>query len=140
MDKNTIELVLIENDVTGDELYVLDWEYDNTSHKVRYFKLTTLEDWLNNEHDKPAYIVHQKDLMLYERDDSGDVSTPEAPKLPKGDEGFYDIQGCLYRRPDKEITLKELHMRMIYLDTMEQLGEKEVVKRIKEGERFPESS
>lgn len=140
MAKISIELVLIEKDATGDELYVLDWEYDTTKNKVLYFKLTTLEDWLNNEHDQPAYIVREEDLILHERDYSGNLSTSEEPKFSDGDEGFYDRHGCLYRRPDKEITLKELHMRLIYLDTLEQLGEKEVVRRIKEGERFPESS
>ncbi|MDY6797020.1 MAG: hypothetical protein SWK76_17320 [Actinomycetota bacterium] len=139
MAKITIELVLIEDDATGDELYVLDWEYDIAKNKVLYFKLTTIEDWLEDRHDQPAYIVREESLILYERDYSGNLSTSEESKFSDGDEGIYDIKGCLYRRPKKEITLKELHMRLIYLDTLEQLGQKEVVRRIKEGERFPES-
>ena len=129
-----IELVLMEDEEGGDELYVLDWEFDSASNKMLDLKLFPIEAWFNGRHDHPEYIIMKSDLILYARVESGYISTSNRLN-PSSDNGkFFDEYGRPYTRCDNCRSLGDLKLQLVYKTVLQELGESEVKRRIKEGE------
>lgn len=131
-----VELVLLEGRQVGDELYVLEWEYDRAKDKILYFKLFPLRDWMTGHRDHAAYIVPRGDLVLYGRDESGYISTSNRLKALDENGKFYDEYGRSYTRTADNISLSGLKMQLIAMDLLERLSEEEIVSLMKEGKRL----
>ncbi|MDY6793724.1 MAG: hypothetical protein SWK76_00360 [Actinomycetota bacterium] len=129
-----IELVLMEDEEDGDELYVLDWEFDSASNKMLYLKLFPIEAWLNGRHGHPEYIIMKSDLILYARDDSGYISTSNRLNSSRDNGKFFDEYGRPYTRCDNGRSLGDLKLQLVYKSVLQELGEVEVKRRIKVGE------
>lgn len=131
-----IELVLMEDEISGDELYVLDWEFDSANDKVLYFKLFPLRDWLIGKRGQPEYIAKKRDFILYKKDKSGYISTSNRMNFNLDNGKFYDVYGRPYIKTSNGTDLRDLEMRFIHLNTVKRLGEAAIIRRMKEGEEL----
>ncbi|MFW6113437.1 MAG: hypothetical protein ACOC78_00760 [Actinomycetota bacterium] len=129
-----IELVLMEDEEYGDGLYVMDWEFDGASNKILYFKLFPLRGWLNGRHGHPEFIIKKGDLALYARDKTGYTSTSNRLKLSGNNGRFYDEYGRPYTRCENGKSFYDLKLQLVYASVLEELGEEEVMRRMRKGE------
>jgi hypothetical protein len=127
-----IELVLIEES-QGDQLYVLEWEYDRSNDKVVYLKLFSFKSWIRGRHDHPEYIAPKGDPILYERDESGYFSTSNRLTSPGQNGKWYDEYGRSYTKSKNNLSLTELKLQLFHTDILEKLDEKEIIGRMKNG-------
>jgi hypothetical protein len=128
-----IELVLMEDERCGDELYVLDWEFDSANDKILYFKLFPLREWLNGYRSHPEYIAKKSDFILHERDTSGYISTSNRLNFNLDNGKFYDVYGRAYIRSQNNTDLRDLKTQFTHVSTVKRLGEVGVMKRMKKG-------
>jgi len=131
-----IELVLMEDEISGDELYILDWEFDSANDKILYFKLFPLREWMIGKRGQPEYIAKKRDFILYESDTSGYISTSNRMNFNLDNGKFYDVYGRVYIKTRGGTDLRDLKMQFTHLDTVRRLGETVVIKRMKEGEEL----
>jgi hypothetical protein len=128
-----IELVLIEGGQNGEQLYVLEWEYDRANDKVIYLKLFSFKSWMKGRRDHPEYIAPKGDAILYERDESGYFSTSNR-QMSLGQNGkWYDEYGRSYTKSENNLSLTELKLQLFHLDILEKLDESEIISRMKNG-------
>ena len=128
-----IELVLMEGEGCGDELYVLDWEFDNANDKILYFKLFPLREWLTGYRSHPEYIAKKNDFVLHKKDTSGYISTANRLNFNLDNGKFYDVYGRAYIRSRSNTDLRDLKTEYTRVNTIKRLGEVDVKKRMKEG-------
>lgn len=128
-----IELVLMEDERCGDELYVLDWEFDSANDKILYFKLFPLREWLTGYRSHPEYIAKKSDFVLHKKDTSGYISTSNRLNFNLNNGKFYDVYGRAYIRSQSNSDLRDLKTQFTHLNTVKRLGEVGILKRMKEG-------
>jgi hypothetical protein len=128
-----IELVLMEDERCGDELYVLDWEFDSANDKILYFKLFPWREWLTGYRSHPEYIAKKSDFVLHKKDTSGYISTSNRLNFNLGNGKFYDVYGRAYIRSQNDMDLRDLKTQFTHVSTVKRLGEVGVMKRMKEG-------
>jgi hypothetical protein len=131
-----VELVLIEEDHGGEELYVLEWEYDRENEKIVYVKLFPLESWKKGQRDHPQYIAPKGDTTLYIRDESGYISTSNRLISSKENGRWYDEYGRAYLRSDKDLSLSQIKLKLFHLELLSRLDNTEIIRRMREGEYF----
>lgn len=133
-EAQVVELVLIEGSRGEETLYVLDWEYDRANNKILYLKFFPLKAWMKGRRDHAEYIAPKGDPFLYARDESGYFSTSNRLTSIRENGTWYDEYGRPYTKPGNNISVSELKLRLFPLDLLEQLDEKEIIGKMKEGE------
>ena len=128
-----IELVLMEDERCGDELYVLDWEFDSANDKILYFKLFPLREWLTGDRSHPEYIAKKSDFVLHKKDTSGYISTSNRLNFNLDNGKFYDVYGRVYIKSHSNMDLRDLKTEFTHVSTVKRMGEVDVKKRMKEG-------
>ena len=129
-----VELVLIEGSQNGEQLYVLEWEYDRTNEKVIYLKLFSYKSWMKGRSDHPEYIAPKGDTVLYEREGSGYFSTSNRLTSLGQNGKWYDEYGRSYIINKDNLSLTELKLQLFHLDILEKLEESEIIARMRNGE------
>ena len=135
MAKDTaIELVLMEDERCGDELYVLDWEFDSANDKILYFKLFPLWEWLVGCRSHPEYIAKKGDFLLHKKDTSGYISTSNRLNFNLDNGKFFDVYGRTYIKSHHNTDLRDLRTEFTHVSTVKRLGEEDVKRRMREGQ------
>lgn len=133
-----VELVVIEEGSDGEaELFVLSWEYDRANNKIMYLKLFHYDDWRAGRRDHPAYIAPKGNLILFQRDPSGYISTSNRLRSHQENGKWYDEYGRCYTKRQDNLRLSDLRLKPFRLDSLDRLGKEEVKKRIFDGQPFP---
>jgi len=131
-----IELVLIESGHGGEELFVLEWEYDGSNDKIIYLKFFPLRSWKNGHRDHPQYITPKGESILYARDESGYINTSKRLTSSTENGRWYDEYGRAYIKSDINLSLSEARLKLFHLQLLERLEEAEIIRRMKEEDTF----
>ncbi len=135
-NEQVVELVIVDESQSEDGLFVLDREYDRSNNNLLCLRLFAFDDWKAGRRDHPAYIAPQADLVLYERDPSGYISTSKRLKSLEENGKWYDEYGRCYAKCQKEIRLSEMKSGLFPVDTMEKLEKEEIKQRISSREYY----
>lgn len=135
-NEQAVELVIVEESQSEDGLFVLDREYDRANNNLLCLRLFAFDDWKSGRRDHPAYIAPKGDLVLYERDPSGYISTSKHLKSLEENGKWYDEYGRCYAKCQNEIRLSEMKSGLFPVDTMEKLEKEEIKQRISSREYY----
>jgi hypothetical protein len=124
-----VELVIIESN-KGDALFALDWEYDRVNNSILCLRLFAFDDWKAGRRDHPIYLAPHGELVLYERDPSGYISTSKRLKSLEENGKWYDEYGRCYSKCGEDLRLSELKCKLFALDLIERLGREEIRKLV----------
>ncbi|OFW59085.1 MAG: hypothetical protein A2V52_01880 [Actinobacteria bacterium RBG_19FT_COMBO_54_7] len=135
-NEQVVELVIVEGSAGRDGLFVLDREYDQASNNLLCLRLFAFDDWMAGRRDQPTYIALAGELVLYERDPSGYISTSKRLKSLEENGKWYDMYGRCYAKCPGDVRLSELKCKLFPLDLMEKLGKEELKQLISNRHRY----
>jgi hypothetical protein len=132
-ESQVIELVLIDGNESGEQLFVMEWEYDRANDKIVYLKLISLCSWLKGRRDHPDFVAPKGNPVLFKKDDPCYFNTSHRLTCAEQGDRWFDEYGRSYTKTGNNLSIADLRLCSFPLEELEKLSEEEIIMRMNNG-------